>query len=179
MRDLMARILNEPGIDPILQVALLRRVLESAVEASEPLKQALGPMKTRLDAAEVNINVTWMDPETADLERIQSRAAQVIELVRRLLPPAKDVDILRDKIERDVLQTYSTVGWLDKDRDGWRIRTGSTIPGHGELWVVLPSDKTGRLKKLGRIDGGKPTIDDRDSATLAEGRLVFLIREIR
>jgi hypothetical protein len=42
---------------------------------------------------------------------------------------------------------------------------------------VLPSDKTGKLKKVGRIDGGKPTIQDSDNSTLAEGRPVFLVRD--
>jgi hypothetical protein len=179
MRDLCARILDEPDIDPILQVALLRRVLDSAVEGSEPLKEALGPMKTRFDAAQVDINVPWMSPETDNLERNHAMAAQVIDLLRRLLPPAKAIDTLRDKVEHDVLQTYPTVGWLAKDRDDWRVRTGGTVPKQGDLWVVLPSDKTGRLKKVGKLDGGKPAIDVRDSTTLAEGRPVFLVRETR
>jgi hypothetical protein len=181
MRDLCARILDEPDIDPILQVALLRRVLDSAVEGSEPLKEALGPMKTRLDAAQVNINAPWMNPETDTLDHLEwnhASAARVIDLLRGLLPPAKDIVTLRDKVEHDVLQTYPTVGWLAKDRDGWRVRTGGTVPKQGDLWVVLPSDKTGRLKKIGRIDSGKPAIDVRDSTTLAEGRPVFLVRDI-
>jgi hypothetical protein len=178
MHDLVVRILDEPDIDPILQVALLRRVLGSAMEGSEPLKEALGPMKTRLDAAQVDINVPWMNAEMDNLERHQAQAAQVIDKLRRLLPPAKDIDTLRDKVEHDVLQTYPTVGWLAKDRDGWRVRTGGTVPKQGDLWVVLPSDKTGRLKKVGRFDGGKPAIDARNSTTLAEGRPVFLVRDI-
>src|SRR5262249_4894010 len=146
MRDLLARILGEPDIDPILQVALLRRVLDSAVEASEPLKEALGPMKTRLDAAEVDINVPWMNPDTENLEGTQARAAQAIGVVRGLLPPAGDIDARRDKIERGALQTYPTVGWLAKDRDGWCLRTGGNLPRQDDLWVVVPSDKAGRLK---------------------------------
>ena len=53
------------------------------------------------------------------------------------------------------------------------------MPKQGELWVVLPGQKAGMLKKLGRLLAGKPTIDARDSSTLAEGRPVFLVREIR
>lgn len=71
------------------------------------------------------------------------------------------------------------MGWLAKDREGWQVRTGGTVPKEGELWVVLTGDKAGALRKLGRIVGEKPTIDARDSATLAEGRPVFLVRENR
>jgi hypothetical protein len=182
MRDLVARILDEPDIDPILQVALLRRVLDSAVEASEPLKEALGAMKTRLDQANVDINVPWMNPETANIDRSRTVAADAIQRLRTvaMLPPAERILDLRDRIEHSALQTYPTVGWLARDGDKWQVRTGGTVPNQGELWVVLPLDqKTGRMKKLGRIDGGKPTIDARDSSTLAEGRPVFLVRETR
>ncbi len=179
MRDLVARILNESEIDPILQVALLRRVLDSAMEASEPLKQAFEPMKTRLDLTDVDVNVPWMNPEIDGLERSHEKAAHAIESMRPLLPPADRILSLRDTIERGVLNTYTTVGWLAKDREGWQVRTGGTVPKEGELWVVLTGDKAGALRKLGRIVGEKPTIDARDSATLAEGRPVFLVRENR
>ena len=179
MRDLVARLRDQPEIDPILQVAMLRRLVDSAVEASEPLKDALGPMKTRLDQADVDINVPWMNPETENLDRTRAVAAQSIESIRDPAPPVGAHLDLRDQIERGVLQTYPTVGWLDRDREGWRVRTGGTVPKQGDLWVVLPVAKGGRMKKLGQINDGKPTIDARDSSTLAEGRPVFLVRENR
>ncbi len=179
MRNLVARILNESGIDSILQVALLRRVLDSAMEASEPLKETLGPMKSRLDLTDVDVNVPWMNPEIDGLERNHDRAAHAIESIRPLLPTAERILALRNQIERGAFQTYWTVGWLAKDREDWRIRTGGAVPRQAELWVVLPVGNAGALKKLGRIEGGKPTIGARDSATLAEGRPVFLVRETR
>ena len=120
MHDLVARILNDPDIDPILQVALLRRVLDLATEGSAVLRDVLGPLKTRLDKADVDVNVPWMNPET-DLKTGRERAAHCIATVRDQfhLPPSKDIDGLRNQIERGVLRTYPTVGWMAKDRQGW------------------------------------------------------------
>lgn len=122
-------------------MALLRPVLDSAAEGSEPLKEAFGPMKARLNAADVDLNVPWMDPETANLERGEQRAAQAVDRLRRLLPQATEVDGLRARTERGILQIYPTVGWLVQDANGWRVRTGGTVPREGELWVVLPVDR--------------------------------------
>ena len=41
MIDLVDAIVHAPDIDPILQVALLRKVVGAAVEASEPLRESL------------------------------------------------------------------------------------------------------------------------------------------
>src|SRR4051812_41078142 len=60
MIDLVDAILREPEIDPILQVALLRKVVEAAVEGSEPLRKALEAMKNQLDQVAVDVNVPWM-----------------------------------------------------------------------------------------------------------------------
>ncbi len=180
MRDLVGQVVSNSDMDPILQVALLRRILDSAVEGSAVLRDVLGPLKNELDKADVDINVPWMNPES-DLKAIRERAAHCIRTVRDQfpLPPTKAIDDLRDQIERSVLRTYPTVGWLVKDRQGWRVQPGSTVPKQGELWVVLPVEKGGKMKKLGQLKEGKPTLDVLDSSILTEGRPVFLDRETR
>ena len=42
MLDLIDQVRTQPGMDPVLRVALLRKVLELALEGSEPLQAALG-----------------------------------------------------------------------------------------------------------------------------------------
>ncbi len=179
MRELLARILNEPEIDPILQVSMLRRVLDSAAEGSEPLKEAFGPFKDQLNVADVDINIPWMNPETDNLERNRQRAEQAVEQLRRLLPQSAQIDSLREKMERGIDRTYTFAGWLSQVREVWEVRAGAKLPREGELWVVLPVERTARLRKLGHIEGGRPVIEARDGATLAEGRPIFLVREAR
>ncbi|MHB1560290.1 MAG: hypothetical protein ACYC61_22795 [Isosphaeraceae bacterium] len=178
MHRLLTRILNEPELDSILQVAMLRRVLQSAGDGSEAFRQAFEPMKTHLDQAEVDVNVPWMNPETPGLDRIRALAARSVETSRGLLPPADRVIALRKQIERAPLQTYTPVGWLAREAGNWRLRTGSTVPKEGELWVVVPvSPKRSRMAKIGRISSSVATIGARDGGILNEGRPVFLIRE--
>ena len=40
--DLIDQVRTQPGMDPVLRVALLRKVLELGLEGSEPLQAALG-----------------------------------------------------------------------------------------------------------------------------------------
>jgi hypothetical protein len=180
MRDLVERVLNEPDIDPILQFALLRKVLEAASEGSEPLRQALAPMKSQVDQAAIDVNVPWMDPEAGNLERNRAGAAQAMAPLRAMLPTIKQVATLRDTIERSALQTYWTVGWLAQDDDGWGIRKGAIIPQQRDLWVVVTgANHRGTWRRVGTIREGKPAIDTRDASSLAQGRPVFTIMRSR
>ena len=65
----------------MLQVALLRNVLEQAAEGSEPLREALDDdPRSQLDQGDVNVNVPWMDPETPRLKQNRTEAAHVVQI---------------------------------------------------------------------------------------------------
>ena len=91
MRDLVARILDDRDLEPILKVAMLHRVLDAAVDASEPLRELLAEMKTRIAAAGVDEDVVWMNPDTPNLERTRARARDAIEPLRSLLPTIESI----------------------------------------------------------------------------------------
>src|SRR5947209_8228331 len=108
-------------------------------------------------------HVPWMNPEAPRLERTQAMAAQLVQSLRAAVPAAKRVLHLRDQMEHSVSRTYRSVGWLARDREGWRIRTGATVPNQGDLWVVVPLEsKRGEWRKVGTIAGGKLVVDPRD-----------------
>jgi hypothetical protein len=177
MIDLVVAIVHKPGIDPILQVALLRKVVESAVAASEPLRESLDLFKTKLDQSGVDVNVPWMNPETPRLKQNQTEAADLIRSLPDLANARKRALALSDQIERDVARTYRTVGWLAQSAaGGWEVRTGVAVPPQGDLWVVAyQADKSGEWKKIGTITDGKPRIHAEDGSSLADGRPVFVI----
>jgi hypothetical protein len=176
MIDLVQKILDEPKIDPILQVALLRKVFDAAGEGSEPLRQALGPMQAKLAQSGVDVNVPWMDPEAHKLDRSRAEAASCVKLLRDMVPPAKEISSLQETIEQGVSRTFCTLGWLASERNGWEVRTGATVPQQGNLWVVVPTEnRHGEWKKVGTIDHGKPKLNALDESILAEGRPVFVI----
>jgi hypothetical protein len=117
-----------------------------------------------------------MNPEAPDLKRAQERAAEFVQSIWATVPPLKRVLDVRDRIERGVAGTFRTVGWLARDQEGWRIRTGVATPNQEELSVIVPLENhQAQWRKVGSITGGKPAIDARDSMSLAEGRPVFVI----
>lgn len=74
MIDLINAILRQSHIDPIFQLALLTQVTATAVEGSEALRVSLEAMKSQLDQGRVNVNFTWMKPETLRLAEVQEEA---------------------------------------------------------------------------------------------------------
>jgi hypothetical protein len=178
MLDLVEAIIKEPEIDPILQVVLLRKVVESAMEGSEPLRESFEKIKMRLDAANLDVGVPWMNPEIPRPER--NRAAQFVQSLHHLLEPRKQVLARRDQIEREVMVAYRSVGWLKETTDGWRLQSGASVPADGELWVVVPvQNKSAEWRKVGAITKSRPKIEARDPSALAEGRPVFLIAHLQ
>ena len=81
MMDLASQIRADSEIDPVLQVALLRSILEQAAEGSEPLREALTKVRSILEQGDVNVNVPWMDPEDDDARKMRPRAAQLIRIL--------------------------------------------------------------------------------------------------
>jgi hypothetical protein len=175
MIDLVGAIRNQPDMEPILQVALLRKVVEAGAKGSEPLREALEAVRAHLDDANVDVNVPWMNPE-APRQPNRSQAAQVVESLPDLASVRADALARRERLERAIARIYRTVGWLSQNADGWQLHSGVATPQEGDLWVVVPKeDKHGQWKKAGTITKGKATVEASESASLAEGRPVFVM----
>jgi hypothetical protein len=176
MIDLLNAILGQPDIDPILQVGLLRKVIDAAVEGSDLLQEPLENIKNRLEHARVDVNAVWMDPEALQPDRSRSEARDLVNALRGSIVSPEQISKLREQIEKGFNQVYRAVGWLALEPAGWRVRSGTTNPDHGDLWVVVPRlAGHGEWRKLGVIIGGKLTLDTRDSSALAEGRPIYVI----
>jgi hypothetical protein len=177
MIELVTRVVNEPEIDPILQLNLLKPVIEEAGAASEPVRVALDGAKKVLDQAKINLDGDWTNPDGQELSDVKDQARQVIGAVRTKLPHDNQVRNARDHLERAVLQIHRTVGWLVRGQGGYVVKTGVALPADGELWTIAPSkEKRGEWKKVGTITAsGKQKIDASNSSALAEGRPVFMI----
>ncbi len=175
MVDLIEQIRTQPEIDPILQVALLRNVLQAAIEGSEPLRGAIGGFKNLLEQSGVDANVPWMDPENPDADRMRPKASGVIRSLPDLSAARKEATALRARIGRQIARRPQPLGWLAHEANDWRVRTGSVLPQTGSLWVVMPRDSgRGAWRKVGGIDQAKPKLSLTDDPALAEGRPVFV-----
>jgi hypothetical protein len=176
MIDLLRSIANEPEIDPIVQIILLKSVVKAAGDGSEPMRISLERMREELNDATINLDVDWTNPETGHLAEEKKLALKLVESLRAKVPGENQLRTARDQLERIVLQTRQTVGWLVRGQDGIQVRTGVALPGDGDLWIVAPSaEKRGKWTKVGTITGGKKSIDTRVPSALAEGRPVFMI----
>ncbi len=175
MLDLVEQIRTQPDIDPLLQVALLRKVLESAFEGSQLLREALGDYRNLVDHADVNVNVPWMDPDNRDADRLRPKAAAFIRSLPDLSAARKQLTALRSRSDRRLAYRPQPIGWLAHESDGWRVRTGSVLPEAGSLWLVTPGEAgRGAWRKVGSLDQSRPRLAPADESALAEGRPVFV-----
>jgi hypothetical protein len=173
--ELYNAILREPEIDPILQVALLRKTLEAGIEGSHPFRESLEAMKARLDQAGIAVNVAWMDAEDRGVERARSEAAQFIQSLPDITQSGNEILNRRRQIERSVARIYRIAGWITRVNDHWKLQSGAGLPREAELLVIAPTRQSlGQWKNVGAIAEGKPRIDARDESLLREGRPVFI-----
>jgi len=110
MIDLVAAIKEDPDIDPLLQVALLRRVVDLAGQGSEPLRESLKDGLAMLEQADVDVTVPWMDPENQDAIRLRPRASQLIRDFPDLANVRKQTKSRAELIERKAATLAVTIG---------------------------------------------------------------------
>ena len=176
MLDLIDHVRTEPGMDPVLRVALLRKVLELAMAGSEPLQAALGGLKNQVDQADVDANVPWMDPDNREAEHMRPKASSFLRSLPDLTAMRKDAMARTAAVNRTMTGRPQSVGWLASEPDGWRVRTGAVLPAQGTLFIVVAGeDGHGAWKKIGVIDQSRPRLTIGDDPALAEGRPVFVV----
>jgi hypothetical protein len=178
MLDLIDQVRHQPGMDPVLRVALLRKVLELALEGSEPLQGALGGLKNQVDQADVDVNVPWMDPESREADQVRPKATAFIRSLPDLTALRKDVLARRATSRVLMASRPQPVGWLALEPQGWQIRTGAVLPSHGTLRIAIAGgDGHGTWKKVGILDQGRARLTAADDPALSEGRPVFVASE--
>ncbi|MGO9915694.1 MAG: hypothetical protein ACLQIB_13435 [Isosphaeraceae bacterium] len=171
--DLFDAILHESMIDPILQVMMLRKVIEAGSEGSEPLRELLDDRKTELARFAEGVNVAWMNPDDEKVDPKRKLAAEFIKKIPDLDQKRKQIIERRQRIEQSVRRVYRSVGWLNRDSQGWHLRY-VVLPRQGELMVVVAAagQSVGEWKKVGEITDGEFAASG--NSALAEGRPVFI-----
>ncbi len=173
--DMIDQVRTQPGLDPVLRVALLRNVLALGMEGSDPLQQALGPFRKLVDEADVDTNVPWMDPENREADQVRPRALALVRSLPDIAPARKDALARRDAVRRVLAERPRTVGWLAHEGDAWQIRTGPKPAPDGAIQLVVPADGGhSAWRKIGAVEKGQPHLAAPDDPALAEGRPVFL-----
>jgi hypothetical protein len=172
--EMIAAIVDERSLDPVLQAAMLKSVVNAAGEGSEPLRVALEPIKQQLDQSSVDLKVDWTDPEAPHLAESRSGARELVDRLRPRVAPLNQVMHIRDALELTIDRTYRAMGWLVRAGNGYTVKTGAALPADGELRVIATSaGKRGEWKTVGAIAGGKVLLRTSDQSALVEGRPVF------
>ncbi len=174
MIDLMTAIRSSDELDPLLQVALLRKVADLAIEGSEPLGAALGPIKGLLGAGDVDVNVPWMNPDDKDADRQRPRALELVKSLPDFAAVPREAHRHQERLEQVVKEFPRSVGWLAKEENGWQVRSGKVLPSDGDLWVAVPETNShSTWKQVGTISGGAVRLLAESSDAMVEGRPVF------
>jgi hypothetical protein len=173
--DLLEQVRTQPAMDPVLRVALLRKVMELGLEGSDPLQKALGAWKDQVERADVDVNVPWMDPESREADQVRPKASGLVRSLPDLSALRTDALARRASVSRLLTAQPKPVGWLARDPEGWRVRTGAVVPPKGELRIAVPgNDAHGSWKKIGFLDEGRPRLTAPTDPALTEGRPVFV-----
>jgi hypothetical protein len=175
--DLMSTVRGDPDIDPLLKVALLRKICDYAGAGSFPLSRVLAPVRTILTQSAVDVNVPWMDPGNTDAARLRPKAESLVAGLPDFVEIGRQAKALTAEIEAYPARVPRSVGWLQWDESSlWQVRSPRPIAEEVDLWVAVPKGlREAAWKKAGEVRNGQARVRAEDRSYLAEGRPVFII----
>lgn len=169
---------GQDGIDPILQVQLLRSVLRLGSEGSEPMRELkrIVDLQQELDQAEKRVRCNWMVPEDRGVDQAREDARNVLRSLnlRKLEKLRTSIDETRRRIESSVHRVYLCVGWLSRDGSRWELRKAPQTRASGPLRVPVAKQSDGEWKPAGSIVNGQEKLPPDGDPALAAGRPVFV-----
>jgi hypothetical protein len=170
------RIRNNKEIDPILQLTLLKQVLENATRGSCSLRAALGTHRQKIDEGKVDLSAPWINPNSDSADAARPSAKDLLRRIPSLEPVPKVAAAHQQKFEQAVSRScWAPIGWLTHDRTGYRCCCDVDLSGYDELCVLMPKDKSTPVwEPVARVINGKPgAIGTTDRNALLEGRWIF------
>lgn len=174
--ELMAAVRDDPDVDPLLKVALLRKICDYASAGSFSVSRVLAPVRAALTQSAVDVNVPWMDPGNTDAARLRPKAESLIAGLADFTVIGREAKALAAKIEAYPARSPRPVGWLQWDESRWHVRSPSPITEEVDLWVAVPKGlREAAWKLAGSVRNGQVRFRDEDRSYLAEGRPVFII----
>jgi hypothetical protein len=164
------------AIDPVLQVLLLRRVLESGCQGSYPLQIAYAKHLATLKEPGFSLNVNWMDPDNEDAQRARRQARLVLEHFNDIEEAGGLAAAELNRIASQRLATYRWIAFLSKDENNAWCCVGKPSPElSGRLFIVRRPATSVELRPVGELrDGQMRLLNPSTAAGLLAGQPVFL-----
>jgi hypothetical protein len=177
MVGILQQMHDDVELDPILQLILIKHVLECSAKSSYLLAQALRSQQAHIDNTRLDLTVPWMNPDNEGADIVRAKARAVIEKLPSLQPVLKAAGAQRHKLEVALRRTdCPVVGRLARDKErGWQCRlVKRQLPAPYHLSVLIPAQGQAPVwKPVGNLANGKATVDRSVPEALLEGRLVF------
>lgn len=169
---------SDRELDPILKIALLKRLLTGASRGDLLLEEAAGPIMQRLEEIRVD-SVPWMDPQDPTVRALREKASKLVFDLPAVSSMARQASLARNDLERELGIVRMPIGWLTKDDGGWTVRLAG-IPSElrdAPLVVIEPSTDPAPPSwyTIGRLEGTEPRLNRTSFTSAAQGRPVFAV----
>lgn len=173
---LLTAIQECSDMEPLLQLALLRRLTLIGSEGSVALADALTEHRARLEKMKPSVQLAtrWMDPQATDALAERTKAVAVL----KQLPPfakVKDrVQVQAKQLEQQLrAERHELWGWLRRGpRQTWEaVRLGPSD--EATLYVVTLKGSQARWEPVGRAGPGGIQLTVPDETP--EGQLIFSV----
>jgi hypothetical protein len=171
------QIWADSEMDPILQLTLLRKVLELAARGSYPLAIALGTHQRVFVAAKGDLpKVAWPTPGSPEAAAKRPDARKLLERLPALEPVLTVAATQKEHLVAKIAATDREIaGWLAwMGQKGWQCQGAPSLPDGAQLVVIVKGEEQQlSWKPVGKVLHGKPVIEAAQAPNLLEGRVVF------
>ena len=176
---ILKELYGSRGMDPILKLQLIERVLACACEGSYPLRTAFEKHIEEIESAGGAGDASWPDPNDEAANSAREDAAQTLAQLGDIGEAiAQTEQQLREVSHPSFGASYTWIGWLRESRS--KEWTCSSQPGvlqgvSGELFVLhVPRGSPAQFSKIGSVQGGRLAIKASSNEVMVEGRGVFV-----
>jgi hypothetical protein len=167
-------IVSNEKIDPVLQAALLKKILGYALDIS-PIRRLPKVEEAAISLQKVYYPVDWMDPYDKKAQRLRLQLEKLMKTMQANLKaaPATVASKIADMSES--LRSYHPAGILLAS-DGSFSRM--MLPQNGGLYAPIRSDDgQTAMKRIGEVSAGKPSLDAEAVTDLPRGSMIFAVSE--
>lgn len=166
--SLYKQVSEHRDLDPVLRVAMLKRLVDLGSTGSYRFATAFARHKDLLGGGRVDLTVAWMVPDDESAIKNRIAAQGVLDELKKLTPGAPAPFPTE-------INVPTWLGIALKDSRGqWQCRTVDGQPRTGQLLIAVPRDEAaGEFEPVATVKAGRVAWDANHFRLLREGRPLF------
>ncbi len=172
--ELIPKVIEAEGIDPIPHYLICKGLLEVASQGSESIDRAFKEHREQLGQANFNPLVNWLNDKANGVKAERRQCQEALSGLPPTADAVREAERLLASFRSVSVPRTDWIGWLDQDAVGeWRL-VNTRGAGNGALHVVFPAGASrSRLQRVGVLRDGRSTWSPAATG-LKLGRPVFL-----